>query len=390
MRRFRPLPSARPLLAAACLCAASLAVAAPPPELRSRPGVRIDATRPLIARVPDGMPPRPGSGRLYERRDVPAADRNPGRACATRLEGVLDAISRHAGRALAQPLPTAYSIDTAGIAVMEDDGTFFYNSPGPRAALDVAALAQAFYRTHGDDYDALAIYLSSGLSDYLGSATALAAAYIVKNEVAGIGLDAFDLSAGLGTPPRLGALLSMNGLQHYPADPDSVIGGPTDTFTAMDVLAHEFGHRWLAYVWVDSAGQPVPALLGRDFSHWNFFADVDSSVMEGCDWANPAPDSFVTDGVSNGYGRLDQYLMGLRAESEIDSFFVINDASSFDPPGTYVPWSIPYVGIGCRGRATWWRVSDIEAVNGPRVPDAASSPHTFRLATVLVTPHGSP
>src|SRR4029077_562001 len=37
----------------------------------------------------------------------------------------------------------------------------------------------------------------------------------------------------------------------------------------------------------------------------------------------------------------------------------------------------------------YWNVSDIEAVNGPRVPDAASAPHAFRVAFVLVTAHGN-
>src|SRR5689334_21770358 len=104
----------------------------------------------------------------------------------------------------------------------------------------------------------------------------------------------------------------MNGLQKYPSDPDASIGGGNDTFSTMDVIAHEFAHRWLAYTFVDSAGSPSPALLGRDYQHWNFFFDADSSFMEGCDWAIVRPDSFETDGVSSTFGALDQYLMGMR------------------------------------------------------------------------------
>ena len=126
-------------------------------------------------------------------------------------------------------------------------------------------------------------------------------------------------------------------------------------------------------------GDPVwvrPALLGRDYEHWNFFFDSDSSYMEGNDWTIVNPDSFRTDGAVNAYGTLDLYLMGLMAKSEIDSFFVVNDPSSFDPPGTYIPASASLVNLGCRGRATWWHIPDIEAVNGPRVPDAASAAHS--------------
>ena len=344
--------------------------AAPPPTLR-----RAVATGP-------GLP-----GPAAESFRAQPTETGPGQVCGTRIESALELYQDRLERALLSPLPTSYSIDSASVAVIEDDGTFFYTGPGQNPVLDVAAVAQAFYRTHGDDYDALAIYLASGLSTWLGSGTALASAFVVQNDVQGLGLDLFDVGSGLATPPGLHTLLSMNGLQRYPADPDSVFSDPGDTFNTLDVLAHEFGHRWLAYVLVDSAGQPVPALLGRSNQHWNFFADVDSSVMEGCDWISPAADSFVTDGVSDGYGRLDQYLMGLRPASEIDSFFVINDPTDIQPPGIYVPKSIPEVGVTCRGRATWWHTSDIDG--GPRVPDAASSPHDFHVAIVLVTPHGS-
>lgn len=330
-------------------------------------------------------------------RHVPAAAATPSpweesgvaRVCGTRVESAADLVRNHLERDLVAPLPTTYSTDTLGIAVMEDDGTFFYSGQGQNPVADVAAIAQAFYRTHDDRPDALAIYLASGLSTWLGSATALASAYLVSNDVQGLGLDPFDFHDGLALPPSVHTLLSMNGLDRYPNDPDQNFSDPGDTFNAMDVLAHEFAHRWCAYVFVDSAGQPVPALLGRAYQHWNFFADVDGSVMEGCGWTSPAPDSFLTDAASTGYGRLDQYLMGLRAKSEIDSFFVVNDPTAMNPPGIYVPYSVPAVGVGCDGRATWWHVSDIEAVHGPRVPDAASSPHAFRIATLLVTPHGS-
>jgi hypothetical protein len=365
---------------ALCICAAlavaaAWALAAPLPARRAGGGMRQESA---------------GAAGRVAPADARSRESGVAGVCATDPYALADEIERHIERTLALPQPTAYSIDTAGIAVLEDDGAFFYSGPGQNQVLDKAAVAQAFYRTHGDDYDALAIYLASGQSDYLGSPTALAAAFVVKNDVTGLGLDLFDLSPGLGTPAGLHTLLSMNGLDRYRADPDSIIGGPGDTFTTLDVLAHEFAHRWLAYVYVDSAGTDVPALLGRSLQHWNFFADVDSSVMEGCDWVSPAPDSFVTDGVTNGYGRLDQYLMGLRARSEIDSFFVVNDPTNIDPPGIYVPWSIPEVGVSCDGRATWWRLDDIESAEGVRAPDAASSPHAFHVATVLVTPSHTP
>ncbi|HEV2105038.1 MAG TPA: hypothetical protein VGU27_04850, partial [Candidatus Eisenbacteria bacterium] len=279
--------------------------------------------------------------------------------------------------------------DVGQIAVLEDDGTFFYPNANGQQQLDVSAVARAFYRTHPDSADFLAVYLASGLDQWLGSPGALAAEWMVRNDVQGIGLDLFDAGAALGVPPRLESVLTMNGLHRYPADPDAPIGGPGDTFSTMDVLAHEFAHQWLAYVLVDSAGTPVPALLGRDLQHWNFFFDSDSSYMEGCDWAEVAPDSFLTDGVSATFGALDRYLMGLTPKAAMDSFFVVNAPVNFTPPGTYVPWSSPFTGLGCDGRADWWTVDDIERVHGPRVPDAAAAPRAFRVAFALVVPRDS-
>jgi len=351
------------------LALAAAARATPPPRLRSGPvnAPAAEAASTAAAAAPAGSTASP---------------------CATRLESGVEAWLAHLERDAAEPLPTPYSTDTLGIAVLEDDGTLLYLDSAGHRILDLVALTQAFYRTHGDDYDYLAVWTTSGQGVWLGSPGALAEASFIRNGTQGLGIDLFDIGAGLGSPARLQTFLTMNSLDHYPPDPDVVIpGGP---FSTLDVLVHEMGHRWLAYTWVDSAGTVSPALLGRDRQHWNFFMDTDSSLMEGCDWARPAPDSFFSDGATRCYSVLDQYLMGLRPRADVPPFFVVNDPHDFDPPGVYVPWSDPRVGVGCDGRATFWTVADIEAVNGPRLPDWLSAPHVFRMAFVLVTPRGAP
>lgn len=313
----------------------------------------------------------------------------PGGACGTSIDLLPEYLAQAAERAETLPLATTYSGDTENLAVLEDDGTFFYTNSNNQPLLDIAAVSRAFYRGHPDHYDAIAIYLASGQTQWLGSPGALAAAWLLRNDTDGIGLDRFDYGPALGVPPGLRLVLTMNGLQRYPNDLDAPIGGDGDTFSTMDVLAHEFAHRWLAYTFVDSAGSPSPALLGRDQQHWNFFADVDGSYMEGCEWTPVGPDSFRTTAVSDRFGVLDQYLMGLRTRAGIDSFFVVNAPTDFAPAGTYIPITTPFVGLGCRGRATPWRIADIEAVHGPRVPDGAVSPRAFRVAFLLLTPRGA-
>lgn len=318
-----------------------------------------------------------------------AAPEDATRFCGTRVDGVGEALAEALLRPPVETLPTTFSRDVGEIAVLEDDGSFYYTNAGGRRYLDIASTMRAFYRTHGDDYDQVAIYLPSGVGQWLGSPGALAAAWPVLNDTQGIGLSLYDFTSLYGSAGRLTQVLTMNGLHRYPADLDAGIGGPGDSFSTMDVLAHEFGHRWLSYVFVDSAGTTSPALLGRDLQHWGFFADVDSSFMEGCDWTEVAPDSFRTTGVSSTFGALDRYLMGAITRSEIDSFFVVNEPVAFDPPGIYIPITTPFVGLGCRGRETWWRVDDVERVHGPRMPDGAVAPRAFRVAFVLATLHGT-
>lgn len=346
----------------------------------------------LLAAVPGPAPeaaPIPGP-----RPPVEAGPHRAARAarldevCATPRVSAALALEAHVARGALTPLAVTHSTDAGEIAVLEDDGTFFFDqaADGSRRTMDVAAVARAFYRTHGDDYDQLAIYAASGVNTWLGSATALAASYVVRNPTAGIGLDTFDLGREFGSAFRLECALVMNGLHRYENDPHAPIG--VDQFTPMDFLAHEMGHRWLSYIWVDSAGTPSDALLGRSRAHWSFLADVDASVMEGCSWAVIEPDSFRTDSVTTGFGALDLYLMGLASKAETPPILTVYDGHSWNPPGTYGKVAYPQVGVGCRGRAVHWTVDDIERLNGPRVPAAAQAPHHFRIAFVLVTPRG--
>ncbi|HTO90789.1 MAG TPA: hypothetical protein VMJ70_06615 [Candidatus Sulfotelmatobacter sp.] len=308
-------------------------------------------------------------------------------ACGARNGGAAALLQQHWAQPDNAPLPTPNSTDVGNIAVLEDDGRFFFSDKNGNAIADQAAIAQAFYRTHGDDYDCLAVFLSTGLSTYLGSPTAIAAADVLRSRTSGLGLDLYDLGAGFGSPSRLEWMLAMNGLGKYPDDPDADISG--DSFSTLDVISHEFGHRWLAYVRVDSAGTASTALLGRAYQHWSMFFDSDASFMEGCDWSSPAPDSFAIDDVSSRYGKLDLYLMGLRSAADTDSFFTLHDATNFDPPGTYVPYTWPPLGLTCHARQHWWHVSDVAAANGPRVPDASTAPHSFRIGFILVTARGN-
>jgi hypothetical protein len=349
-----------------------VALAAPLPRTRPRP-----EARPLA-------PLAPATASV----SAPASALE--RACGTdvdALPGAYTAMAEHSA-VMGPALPTPHSTDVGEIAVLEDDGSFFFTDKNGNANLDVAAVGRAFYRTHGDDYDVLALWLASGLNNWLGSPTALAAAWLTRNDIAGIGLDRYDNNLSLGLPPRVQTVLTMNGLQHYPDDPAAEVPG-LPHYVTQDVLAHEFGHHWLAYPLLDDGTGPTLTLLGRAHQHWSFFFDADGSVMEGADWQPVESDSFVMLDPIARYGPLDQYLMGVRARDEMDSLLVVSDTAKFNPPGTYVPISDPSPGIGARGPGARFAITAVEAANGPRVPDAAGSPHLVRVGFALLVPHGS-
>ena len=316
------------------------------------------------------------------------------RACGTDLDQTgarfTAAAERNAALGLT-PLPTPHSTDVGEIAVLEDDGTFFFPDQGGNPNLDVASVGRAFYRTHGDDYDQLIVWLSTGLTNWLGSPTALAACWPTRNAVSGLGLDLVDYNAALGLPPRVQAVLTMNGLQMYPGNLTTELAG-LPNYVTEDVLAHEFGHEWLAYCFVQAPGAAPTALLGRALQHWSFFFDADGSVMEGPDWVRQGPDTFSSLPPIARYGPLDQYLMGLRGPDEVDSLVVISDTATFYPPdplGPKVPYSDPNKNLTAHGPWQEFAIGDVEAANGPRVPGVASAPHALRVAFALVVPRGS-
>jgi len=315
----------------------------------------------------------------------------PGNGCATDLDALAaawtSAAEADALRGTA-PLPTPHSTDVDGIAVLEDDGTFFFVDKNGNANLDVAAVGRAFYRTHGDDHDQLAVWLSSGLTNWLGSPTSLAAAWPIRNDVTGLGLSLYSYNTALGLPPRVQTILTLNGLHLYPDDPAAEVPG-LPWYLTQDVLAHEFGHQWLAYASVETDGLPGNDLLGRAFQHWSFFLDADGSYLDGPDWVAAGPDSFHSLEPVLRFGPLDQYLMGVRAPAEVDSLLVLSPDATYDPPGPWVPYSDPAPGFTARGAAVRHPLDDVIAANGPRTPPAGVAPAVMRVAFVLVVPRGS-
>ena len=121
------------------------------------------------------------------------------------------------------------------------------------------------------------------------------------------------------------------------------------------------------------------APLGRDEAHWSFFFDSDASHMEGNDIEDQGNGVFRTVGAVSRYSALDQYAMGLRAESDVPPMFLVSHVTSGQNAE-----DAPKVGVEIRGTRKDVRIADIVAATGTRRPDAAGAPKTFRQAFIYV------
>jgi hypothetical protein len=247
-----------------------------------------------------------------------------------------------------------------------------------RGQLDTSAVAQKFYRTHPDGYDQLVIW-----SDTRLLRDAFAVENNIANEVRGIGLEIFDLSRDFGSAGRLRSVVNMDALSKYPDDPNARVPGIGENST-LSVLGQEVGHRWLAFVgFRDHNGRTSQSLLGRDDAHWSFFFDSDASVMEGNDIEDLGGGSFRTVATVSRYSALDQYMMGLRRESEVPPFFWVENPTNIQP--NRVNTDSPQTGVTFNGTRRVVLVQDIVAVEGARQPSSTSSARVHRQAFIYVS-----
>ncbi len=250
-------------------------------------------------------------------------------------------------------------------------------------------VAREFYRTHSDDFDSLILF--TNFESNLDLVGVLAFAINVQNDVLGIGnpnraeiFPQFDHTAEYGSQGNLKSFLTMKNLKVWEDDPlENTFGPATST---LSVLAHEFGHTWIAFI-------DPPILLTRDRAHWNFFLHTSGSLLGGNDIQDNGDGSFITLAPKDIYSPLDLYLMGLLKQEDVPPTFLVTDPHDLDLPPPYDQQtitseqlqSIYSLGdVGFRGDKQEVRIEDIISINGMRIPDAESSQKDFRTAFILL------
>lgn len=247
---------------------------------------------------------------------------------------------------------------------------------------DVAALKE-FFRTHEDAYDSVIVFNDLDIPVEFG---AQAYSVPVRNNVRGIGLETTDIGEQVGSANRLSTYINMGSVREYPAEPRRLLREGEAYTTPLNVLAHEIGHRYLAFTWfVDpETGTTSPSLLGRGLAHWSFFFNSDGSLLEGnkiVDRGQHAEPRFTTIETSLGFTKLDQYLMGLLKPSEVPASFLVVPDSDTDSRWRATRTT---TGIDLHGVRKNVRIDDIIAAEGERRPDTEVSQRHFRYAFLLL------
>jgi hypothetical protein len=247
------------------------------------------------------------------------------------------------------------------------------------AELDLVAVARRFYATHRDDFDQLVVF-----TDTTVVSDAFAFESTVSNAIRGIGQELFDTSRDFGSAGALGSMLVMDRLGKYPDVPSQLVLGES---SALAVLAHETGHRWLVkLLFRGDDGAPADLLLGRQRAHWSFFADSDASVMEGNDIEDLRGGAFRTVAAGLRYSRADLYAMGLASAAEVPPFFYVDAPLNVNPARDRE--SAPRVGVTFNGTRRDVLIEDVVDALGPRQPASTESPRLHRQAYLFVVGRG--
>jgi hypothetical protein len=244
-------------------------------------------------------------------------------------------------------------------------------------SIDTVAVAQKFYASHSDNYDQLLYWTDQKVV----SGNTFSYEETVANEVTGIGQDVYDLTSFYGSAGKLRSVVVMDTLTKFPDDPTQKFLGENNT---LSVMGQEVGHRWLAYMqFRDHAGATSNALLGRDLEHWSFFFNSDASVMEGNQIQDLGGGQFRTVDAVRRYNALDQYAMGLLGAGDVPPFFYVES-----PNATQTAVSPPQIGVTFTGTRRDVLITDVVAVEGPRLPAVANSPRVHRQAFVYIIGNG--
>lgn len=301
------------------------------------------------------------------------------------------------------PALTRAEVLPSDILLIEDVGGAINAAAGVLPDPYLQKAACAVYQKHPDAYDVLFVFTTVPQ----GMLSNTPAAATVWQNQKGIGKPVVNVR-GLYCSKRLKIAVRMSDLALLPADPDGpyFMAFNEPFMSGVQVMAHEFGHYWMAYVAYDNGDGTGKHCRLRAFTgnpetpagdcdgyppsafalHWSAFFDS-NSVMYGNQIVDLGGGWFEVGNDGNlKYGPLDQYLMGLRAPEEVGPLFLL-DTGPITTESAACPENI---GTSKKVQADRidLTVDDVIRAEGPRVP--ATDPCHWKGAMVLVYATGGP
>jgi hypothetical protein len=260
-------------------------------------------------------------------------------------------------------------------AVYED----YFNFSNP--VVNETALFQKFYEAYPDSFFQLIFF-----TDFTQTMAGFANEQNLSNDVTGIGLGIFDSSSLYGSSGVLESRCNMNQLSVWFTDPEQRFANPKGN-NFLTIMGQEAGHRWLAFTrFRDDGGQISNMILGRSDAHWSYYLDVDHSSMEGGDWDETGPGSYVCPGWVDFFSPYAEYMMGLRSADEVAPTFYVSSVSNDQEAARSV--GTPPAGATAFGTPVSVTIEDIISAEGLRTPLVDEEEHDLRQAFILVINNG--
>lgn len=292
-----------------------------------------------------------------------------------------------------------FAADPSEVAVVEDPGTVLRAALLPTSTFHQRA-ACAVLAARGDRFDGLFVFTNQRL----GALASTPSGYAVRSPARGIGRDTWPDRSDDYCSARLRHVVKMGSLERLPDDPDGIHTAQAGvTLSAMEVLAHELGHQWLALVDFERGGtrhcllreygqnsnDPTgPQCDGADQSgygvHWSRFLAT-PSVMFGNVLQDLGGGRFEMSNPGRKFSELDQYLMGLRSPDEVGPMFVVDTGDRTQSGGYPIARGQTEI---IQGRRVDFGIQDIVRAMGPR--DPAKEACHWKMGFAIVHPSGDP
>lgn len=260
-------------------------------------------------------------------------------------------------------------------------------------------VACAFYEQYPDHFDAIFVFTTYPLN-FL---TNVQQGWPVQNLTKGIGRPLLNSAPQFCSyDSRLRQAVKMGDIKILPDDPDATYTGiPWYALSGIQLMAHEFGHHWLASVtFTKEDGIKHCILRGYEPSgepqegdcdgyeetgfnqHWSYYYNS-KSVMYGSFIEDLGGGQFELSYNDPRFSHLDQYLMGLRLAEDVEPQFVVDVE---DESGSASLPIQPGKTATIEGTRLDFTAEDVIRAEGERIP-ALDDCH-WKAALIIVHPLG--